>query len=252
MPQRRGRLPGIVRAGGRAVDQVDLHLAVAVRTEKDALLRFFAEGGERSAQVGGYLEGLGRRIHVVEVEVEDAAVVATYRAAATRLRNQRSPDLLLPARDRFAVTSPASPAHIPILGNAPVMNLDAVAWARSHVLGRWLDGGRAPSSRNDRPWRLGTVALWLHEHMFPHSPDGFAGYACGRGCGPKVGQGPFKPEAIGSIPSTPIIPPNLALTKNSLDRPLAGGTHPLDGRVPSRQRNSEAHDVLGESALDKR
>jgi hypothetical protein len=97
----------------RRREQPGLDLAVAVRADEHALRGLGAVGRKRLAARAGHAEGLRRGIDVVEVQVDDTAVVAADGAAAARLLDQDSPHLLMATGHGFADAPLAAPAEPP-------------------------------------------------------------------------------------------------------------------------------------------
>jgi hypothetical protein len=89
---------------------------VTVRAHEDTLFRFLTQLGQRFS--GGHAEGerFGARIHVVEVEVDHAAVVSAHGAAAACLGHENPLHLLETARDSLAYAALASPASSSLPG----------------------------------------------------------------------------------------------------------------------------------------
>ena len=105
------RLSGLetcLRRRGR--HEPGLDLAVTVGAHEDAFSRLGAVGLERLPAGNGDPKRLLRRVHVMEVEIEDTAVVTADGAAPAGLGDEDSLDLLMTSGDRFADAALATPA----------------------------------------------------------------------------------------------------------------------------------------------
>src|SRR5438552_13147890 len=111
-----------------------------------------------------HLEALCRAHDVMEVQIDRAAVVATYDASAARLGNQRASNSLLSARYVFANTASTAPANVARCLLEAVVNHRAVMGALANVLRGGLDGA-GPTGLKDQ-WLRGFIATRRHEHMF--------------------------------------------------------------------------------------
>ena len=101
---------------------------MAVRAYKHALLHFLPIRGDRLAAGNAEGEGLCLRVYVMEVEVDDAAVISADGAAASSLLHEDALELLESASDGLSDTALASPT--------PRVERelgDSVPWAHSHL-----------------------------------------------------------------------------------------------------------------------
>jgi hypothetical protein len=141
---------------------------MAVRAYEDALLGLLTELGEPLSRRHAQRERLGRRIHVMEVQVDHAPVVSADSAAAARLPDKDPLDLLKAARDSLSHAAFASPTDTS-LPRAVTMK-DNQAMAATLAQGRGaLRLGRSPFLRDQRHRCYGFCA-W-HERMFVITPD---------------------------------------------------------------------------------
>ena len=78
---------------------------------------------------------------MMEVQIDDAPVVAAHRAAAARLGDQGPLDLLQPARDRLARATLAPPPETPLAGARQMKLHETMVRALPKLgcaqLGRW-------------------------------------------------------------------------------------------------------------------
>ena len=114
-------------------------------------------------------ERLGAWIHMVEVQIDHAAVVSADRAAAACLGDKDSLDLLKAARDCFSDAALAAPSDSSLALAVAMEHHKAMRggqWRNVAVLSAL--GGR-PFLRDQRHRRYGFCA-W-HERMFATMPD---------------------------------------------------------------------------------
>jgi hypothetical protein len=105
----------------------------------------------------------------MEVEVELAAVVATYRAAAATFGDEERAHSPMSARDRFADASFA-PIHEPLAAAIAVERDEPMPGAFAKDRGA-VRVRRSSRSRKNR--------FVVHEHMFACYPDGRLPFGCG-------------------------------------------------------------------------
>jgi hypothetical protein len=74
---------GLRRERRRALDDPALDLSVTVRADQDALLDLFSVSGDRLSTRNTDCERLRGRIDVMEMQIDDAPVVAANSAAAS-------------------------------------------------------------------------------------------------------------------------------------------------------------------------
>jgi hypothetical protein len=97
---------------------------MTVRAHQNALRRLGAELCEALPGRDTKGEGLAGRIHVMEVQIDDASVVAAHRAASAGLFNQGPLDLLETPRDSLAGASFAAPSIAATRALATEVELD--------------------------------------------------------------------------------------------------------------------------------
>lgn len=168
---------------------------MAPRADKDALLRFLAVRRKGSSSRSGDGKRLRRRIDVMEHQIDDAAVIATYRATATCLLNQNALHLLVPASHGLSDTPFASPAPLVSAARIEGELSHSVAFALAHLnCASSARGCRATGLTDERNW--GNRFAAPHERMFPCesdvlSPARTTVSRAFRGRGPKVGLQTF-------------------------------------------------------------
>jgi len=128
--------------GWRRPNHAALDLAVAVGAHEYALRRLSPELGQPFAGRHAQGEGLRQGINVVEVQVDDAAVVATDRTAPAGLLNEDALHLLEPPCYGLASAALAPPAMSPLSLPAPMKRYEAVVSADPELAGA-VDRGRA-------------------------------------------------------------------------------------------------------------
>jgi hypothetical protein len=139
---------------------------MAVGAHEDALPRLLAKSGQRPALRRADRKRLARRVDVVEVQADDAAVVAADGATPPGFLDELAPDLLVAAGNRLADATLAAPAKAP-LPRAVSMEFDDPVASASPEFGRAGLGWRPPGITQKR--RRGKRSR--HEHMFPTVPD---------------------------------------------------------------------------------
>src|SRR5207244_4041596 len=132
---------------------------VAVGAHEDALPGLLAIASDGFAAGDREVEGLLRRIHVVEVQIDDAAVVTADTTRAAVLGHERALDLLMAPRDRFADAALAPNAPVAVTMKDRLAVTRALADEPCAVV-----GGRAAGVRD--VW-----AVLRHEQMFAPEPD---------------------------------------------------------------------------------
>lgn len=154
--------------GGRALDLAGLDLTMAVGANEDAFLDLLAVSGECLRRLHRETEALGRRIDVVEMEVDDAAVVAADRAGSASFVDEGPFDLLLPAGDRLSHATLAAPLGLRL---AVQGELNKAVMAACTQLD-WLAPGRRGGSSSSLDQRNGRAYLAAgHERMFAWKAD---------------------------------------------------------------------------------
>jgi hypothetical protein len=107
------------RARSRALDKTGLDLAMAVAAEQDTLLGFAAVGSQRLSRRHRHREELCRRVDVVEVKADDAAVVSAESTYAACLLDQNASHCLMPSGHRFGDAALAAPARSALTVGVP-------------------------------------------------------------------------------------------------------------------------------------
>jgi hypothetical protein len=100
---------------------------------------------------------------MMEVEVEDTAVVAADSAASAGLANEDSLDLLMTSRDRFADATLAAPALSPLARPIEMEHDVSMPLAVAHLSGAVQ---RRRTAYLFEQWHGRLERLRRHEHMF--------------------------------------------------------------------------------------
>jgi hypothetical protein len=100
----------VMRARRRTLNQPGLDLAVAIRADEHALLGFLTESSERLTAHDAHPKRLLSRMNVMGMKVHGAFLVATNRAAPSRLCDQDALELLEATCNGFANAPLANPS----------------------------------------------------------------------------------------------------------------------------------------------
>ena len=168
------------RSGGRRRrgDQAGLDLSMTVCAHQHALPRLVTVGRQRLPAGHGDPERFRRRVDMVEVQVDDAALVAAHGTAAAGFLDEDSLDLLVTARNRFPDAALAPPLVAASAG-AVSMKLDQPVVAAGPKLGCARFRRRTTGLGDQRRgWRWSSRAR--HERMFANEPDVPCASAMGR------------------------------------------------------------------------
>jgi hypothetical protein len=144
---------------------------MAVRAHEDALLGLLPKLGQALAGRHAQRERLSSRIHMVEVEVDHAPVIAADGAAAARLGHKNPLDLLEAARNGLADAALAPPTGSSLPGAIAMKDHQAMTAALPQ-LGRATRLRRSSLLTYQRPRRPRVHIDRWHERMFVDAPDG--------------------------------------------------------------------------------
>jgi hypothetical protein len=125
---------------------------MAVGAHQGALACFRATPVERLPHGAREPEALDSRVHVVKVEIDEAAVIPAHGAASTCFLDENPFHLLVPSRDRFADAALASPPPRLSWAAAVEREFHAAVMRTSAKLNRAATSPRRPPSSFD-PWR---------------------------------------------------------------------------------------------------
>ena len=136
----------------RALDHRCFDLTVAIRAHEDALLRFRSVGTDRLSARDADRERLRSWIDVMEMEIDDAAVIAADGATTSSFVDEESLDLLQSASHGLADTPLAPPAAPSV---AVGERANSVSPCRAHVR---CSTGHLRAAEGGRP-SLGTSGV---------------------------------------------------------------------------------------------
>lgn len=154
------------RTGRRASNEAGVDFAVTIAAQEDTFSGLRSVGSQRLSSRHRHLEDLCRRVDVVEVEADDAAVVSAQSTRAAGFVDQRASHCLMSSGHRFRDAALAAPPGSPLAVGVVGELGGAVSGTVSGLHRTQPIRGTGPSCALNRGTVVGQMAVLSHERMF--------------------------------------------------------------------------------------